>query len=106
VADRLAAGDIELDRTGHRVRRGGSELHLGPTEFRLLEFLMLSPGRVFSREQLLDGVWGHDVYIDERTVDVHVGRLRKALNGPRQADPIRTVRGSGYAFDETFSLEP
>ncbi len=63
------------------------------------------PGRVFSREQLLDGVWGHDVYIDERTVDVHVGRLRKALNAPRQADPIRTVRGSGYAFDETFSLE-
>jgi len=72
---------------------------------RVLEFLMLAPGRVFSREQLLDGVWGHDVYIDERTVDVHVGRLRKALNGPRQADPIRTVRGSGYAFDETFSLE-
>jgi two-component system phosphate regulon response regulator PhoB len=105
VADRLAAGDIELDRTGHRVRRAGEELHLGPTEFRLLEFLMLAPGRVFSREQLLDGVWGHDVYIDERTVDVHVGRLRKALNAPRQADPIRTVRGSGYAFDETFSLE-
>ncbi|MGX9979930.1 phosphate regulon transcriptional regulator PhoB [Methylobacterium fujisawaense] len=105
VSDRLAAGDLELDRTGHRVRRGGEELHLGPTEFRLLEFLMLAPGRVFSREQLLDGVWGHDVYIDERTVDVHVGRLRKALNGPRQADPIRTVRGSGYAFDETFSLE-
>ena len=99
VADRLAAGDIELDRTGHRVRRGGAELHLGPTEFRLLEFLMLSPGRVFSREQLLDGVWGHDVYIDERTVDVHVGRLRKALNRPRQSDPIRTVRGSGYLID-------
>jgi two-component system phosphate regulon response regulator PhoB len=97
--------DIALDVATHRVTRNGRPLHLGPTEFRLLEFLMLAPGRVFSREQLLDGVWGHDVYIDERTVDVHVGRLRKALNGPRQPDPIRTVRGSGYAFDETFSLE-
>jgi two-component system phosphate regulon response regulator PhoB len=64
---------------------------------------MQSPGRVFSREQLLDGVWGHDVYIDERTVDVHVGRLRKAINRPRKPDPIRTVRGSGYSFDETFA---
>ena len=63
---------------------------------------MLAPGRVFSREQLLDGVWGHDVYIDERTVDVHVGRLRKALNGPRQPDPIRTVRGAGYALNDLF----
>jgi len=102
VASLLVAGDIELDRLSHRIRRSGRELHLGPTEFKLLEFLMQSPGRVFSREQLLDGVWGHDVYIDERTVDVHVGRLRKALNRPRQADPIRTVRGSGYAFDEMF----
>ena len=83
-------------------RRGGRELHLGPTEFRLLEFLMQSPGRVFSREQLLDGVWGRDVYIDERTVDVHVGRLRKALNRGRESDPIRTVRGSGYSFDERY----
>ena len=104
VASLLSAGDIELDRMSHRIRRDGRELHLGPTEFKLLEFLMQSPGRVFSREQLLDGVWGHDVYIDERTVDVHVGRLRKALNRPRQPDPIRTVRGSGYAFDETFQL--
>ena len=103
VANLLTAGDIELDRETRRVRRGGRELHLGPTEFKLLEFLMQSPGRVFSREQLLNGVWGHDVYIDERTVDVHVGRLRKAVNRPRRPDPIRTVRGAGYAFDETFS---
>ena len=105
VATLLRAGDIELDRETHRVRRSGREIHLGPTEFRLLEFLMQSPGRVFSREQLLDGVWGHDVYIDERTVDVHVGRLRKALNKHRRAaDPIRTVRGVGYAFNEEFRL--
>lgn len=103
VATVLRAGDIELDRETRRVRRGGRELHLGPTEFKLLEFLMQSPGRVFTREQLLNGVWGHDVYIDERTVDVHVGRLRKALNRPRQPDPIRTVRGAGYSFDETFA---
>jgi two-component system phosphate regulon response regulator PhoB len=103
IANLLIAGDIELDRETHRVRRAGRELHLGPTEFKLLEFLMQSPGRVFSREQLLDGVWGHDVYIDERTVDVHVGRLRKAINRPRKPDPIRTVRGSGYSFDETFA---
>ena len=103
VANLLVAGDIELDRLSHRIRREGREIHLGPTEFKLLEFLMQSPGRVFSREQLLDGVWGHDVYIDERTVDVHVGRLRKALNRARQSDPIRTVRGSGYSFDEMFA---
>ena len=102
VARLLLAGDIELDRETRRVRREGRELHLGPTEFRLLEFLMRSPGRVFSREQLLDGVWGRDVYIDERTVDVHIGRLRKAINRPLGADPIRTVRGAGYSFDETF----
>jgi two-component system phosphate regulon response regulator PhoB len=105
VASLLAIGDIELDRTTRRVRRAGRELHLGPTEFRLLEFLMQSPGRVFSREQLLDQVWGRDVYIDERTVDVHIGRLRKSLNRPRQVDPLRTVRGAGYAFDETFARQ-
>jgi two-component system phosphate regulon response regulator PhoB len=99
----LKAGDIELDRGTRRVRRGGREVHLGPTEFRLLEFLMKSPGRVFAREQVLNGVWGHDVYVDERTVDVHVGRLRKALNRGRERDPIRTVRGSGYSFDEQFT---
>lgn len=105
MANVLTAGEIELDRETHRVRRDGKELHLGPTEFRLLEFLMQNPGRVYTREQLLDGVWGRDVYIDERTVDVHVGRLRKAINRPRQPDPIRTVRGAGYSFDETFSGE-
>jgi two-component system, OmpR family, phosphate regulon response regulator PhoB len=103
VADTLTAGDIALDQVTHRARRGGRDLPLGPTEFRLLAFLMRSPGRVFSREQLLDGVWGRDVYIDDRTVDVHVGRLRKAINAPGEADPIRTVRGSGYSLDETFT---
>jgi len=102
IATILNAGDIELNRDTHRVRRAGREIHLGPTEFRLLEFLMQSPGRVFTREQLLDGVWGRDVYVDERTVDVHVGRLRKAINRGRKADPIRTVRGAGYAFNEQF----
>jgi two-component system phosphate regulon response regulator PhoB len=100
----LKAGDLELDRTSHRVRRSGREVHLGPTEYRLLEYLMRHPGRVYSREQLLDGVWGNDVYVDERTVDVHVGRLRKAINRAPRADPIRTVRGAGYAFDERFSV--
>ncbi len=103
VSTVLKAGDLELDRETHRVRRAGREIHLGPTEYRLLEFLMQSPGRVYSREQLLDGVWGMDVYVDERTVDVHVGRLRKAINRTRDRDPIRTVRGSGYAFDDQFS---
>ncbi len=104
VSSMLRSGDIELDRETHRVRRNTKEIHLGPTEFRLLEFLMTSPGRVFSREQLLDGVWGHDVYVDERTVDVHVGRLRKALNKGKAKDPIRTVRGAGYAFNDQFTL--
>ena len=98
----LRAGDIALDRERRRVFRGEREVALGPTEFRLLEFLMQNPGRVYSRDQLLDGVWGRDIYIDERTVDVHVGRLRKALNRGRNPDPIRTVRGSGYSFDERF----
>ena len=99
IATHLKAGDLELDRASHRARRAGRELRLGPREFRLLEFLMQSPGRVFTREQLLDGVWGRDVYVDERTVDVHIGRLRKALNRGRQSDPIRTVRGAGYSFE-------
>jgi two-component system, OmpR family, phosphate regulon response regulator PhoB len=102
AATRLSAGDIEINRETRRVHRGGRELHLGPTEFRLLEFLMLRPGRVFSRAQLLDGVWGDTAEIDERTVDVHVGRLRKTLTRPGKSDPIRTVRGAGYAFDETY----
>ena len=103
VAAVLNAGDVELDRERRRAFRAGREVALGPTEFRLLEFFLQSPGRVYSREQLLDSVWGCDVYIDERTVDVHVGRLRKALNRGRQPDPIRTVRGSGYALDERFA---
>ena len=102
VATRLSVADLDLDRETRRVRRGGREIHLGPTEFRLLEYLMERPGRVFSRSQLLDGVWGQSVEIDERTVDVHVGRLRKALSRGRESDPIRTVRGAGYSFDETF----
>jgi two-component system, OmpR family, phosphate regulon response regulator PhoB len=102
VARLLRIGDIELDREKRRVSRGGRDIHLGPTEFRLLEHLMQSVGRVFSRDQLLDRVWGRDVYIDERTVDVHVGRLRRALNRGGAPDPIRTVRGGGYAFDERY----
>jgi two-component system, OmpR family, phosphate regulon response regulator PhoB len=102
VSNLLQAGDIELDRESHRVYRAGRELKLGPTEFRLLEFFLNAPGRVFSREQLLNGVWGRDIYVDERTVDVHVGRLRKAINRGRQRDPIRTVRGSGYSLDDKF----
>jgi two-component system phosphate regulon response regulator PhoB len=100
LADTLHVEDIALDREAHRATRNGRLLKLGPTEFRLLEYFMESPGRVFSRTQLLDGVWGHDCYVDERTVDVHVGRLRKAIIRGRESDPIRTVRGAGYAFGE------
>jgi two-component system phosphate regulon response regulator PhoB len=102
LADVLSFGDLEVDREKKRVSRGGRAIDLGPTEYRLLEFLMERPGRVFSREQLLDGVWGSEIYIDERTVDVHVGRLRKALNRGQETDPIRTVRGAGYALDDRF----
>jgi two-component system, OmpR family, phosphate regulon response regulator PhoB len=104
VASRLTFADLELERETRRVRRAGQELHLGPTEYRLLEFLMSNPGRVFTRAHLLDAVWGQDVYVDERTVDVHIGRLRKSIVKKGQADPIRTVRGSGYALDETFGV--
>ena len=97
--DRIRHGDIVIDRVAHRVRRGGREVHLGPTEFRLLDYLMQHPGRVFSREQLLDAVWGSDVYVEARTVDVHVGRLRTALNQETEMDPIRTVRSAGYSLD-------
>jgi two-component system phosphate regulon response regulator PhoB len=96
----LKVGDIVLDRESHRVYRKKSEIKLGPTEFRLLEFMMRHPGRVFSRGQLLDNVWGETIYIDERTVDVHVGRLRKAVNTGRLPDVIRTVRGAGYAISD------
>ncbi|MDQ8029602.1 MAG: phosphate regulon transcriptional regulator PhoB [Brevundimonas sp.] len=97
--DRINHGDIVIDRVAHRVRRAGLEIHLGPTEFRLLDHFMQHPGRVFSREQLLDAVWGSDVYVEARTVDVHVGRLRKALNVEGTVNPIRTVRSAGYSLD-------
>ncbi len=99
VADVITIADITLDRAAHRVVRHGRQVRLGPTEYRLLLVLMESAGRVLSRSQLLDGVWGRDAFIDGRTVDVHVGRLRKALIRGADADPIRTVRGTGYAFD-------
>ena len=97
--DRIRHGDIVIDRVAHRVKRGEREIHLGPSEFRLLDYFMQHPGRVFSREQLLDAVWGSDVYVETRTVDVHVGRLRKALNKEDESDPIRTVRSAGYSLD-------
>jgi len=100
IADVLTVGDVELDRSAYKVSRGPREVRLGPTEFRLLEFLMESPGRVYSRSQLLDSVWGQNVYVDERTVDVHIGRLRKALNRGKEQDPIRTVRGAGYSISD------
>jgi len=103
VEDVITVGEITIDRASHRVRRSLRDVHLGPTEYRLLDQLMQHPGRVFSREQLLDSVWGSDVYVEARTVDVHVGRLRKALNDPGEKDPIRTVRSAGYSFDETFA---
>jgi two-component system, OmpR family, phosphate regulon response regulator PhoB len=99
--DRLVFGDIIMDRVSHRVKRAERDVHLGPTEFRLLDYFMQHPGRVFSREQLLDAVWGSDIYVEARTVDVHVGRLRKALNEREENDPIRTVRSAGYALDKT-----
>lgn len=101
VADVLKFEDVELDRAAHRVRRGERDVRLGPTEFRLLEFMMESAGRVLSRAQLLDGVWGRDAFVDERTVDVHIGRLRKSLIRGREVDLIRTVRGSGYIFGDS-----
>ncbi len=100
IADEvLRYGDVMMDLAAHRVRRSGRDIHLGPTEFRLLRHFMQHPGRVFSREQLLDVVWGHDVYVEPRTVDVHIRRLRKALNDSDSADLIRTVRSAGYALD-------
>jgi len=98
VGQVLSFEDITLDAATHRVSRNGADLKLGPTEFRLLAMFMEHPGRVYSREQLLDRVWGRDVYVDTRTVDVHVGRLRKVLKRNGDEDPIRTVRGAGYAL--------
>lgn len=99
VDDKVTVGDIIVDRVTHRVMRGDKEIHLGPTEFRLLDHFIQHPGRVFSREQLLNAVWGSDVFVEVRTVDVHIGRLRKALNKYKQGDPVRTVRSAGYALD-------
>jgi two-component system phosphate regulon response regulator PhoB len=99
VEERLEYADLVLDRGRHRVTRGGKDVHLGPTEYRLLDFLMQRPGRVFSRERLLDAVWGANTYVEVRTVDVHVGRLRKALRQEGEPDLIRTVRSAGYALD-------
>ncbi len=98
LSDAVIVGDLEIDTKAHRVSRAGTDIHLGPTEFRLLEHFMRRPGQVFSREQLLDAIWGHDVYVEIRTVDVHIGRLRKALKMKDRKDPIRTVRSAGYAL--------
>jgi two-component system, OmpR family, phosphate regulon response regulator PhoB len=100
AVETLEYEDIMLDLAGHRVERAGRNIHLGPTEFRLLRHLMEHPGRVYSREQLLDAVWGRDIYVEARTVDVHIRRLRKALNEGDAADLIRTVRSAGYALDK------
>lgn len=100
VEERLEYADIVLDRGSRRVTRQGRNVHLGPTEFRLLDFLMQRPGRVFSRERLMDAVWGPNTYVELRTVDVHVGRLRKALRVGGAEDPIRTVRSAGYSLDQ------
>lgn len=96
--DKITIGDIQIDRATHSVTRAHKDIHLGPTEFRLLEYFAQHPGRVFSREQLLDGVWGSDVYVEARTVDVHIGRLRKALMSQGGNNPIRTVRSAGYSL--------
>jgi two-component system phosphate regulon response regulator PhoB len=95
----LTYRDLTMDQDAHRVSRAGRALHLGPTEYRLLEFFLQHPGRVFSREQLLDAVWGRDIHVEPRTVDVHIRRLRKAINAEHEVDLIRTVRSAGYALD-------
>lgn len=102
-SDQLIFENLVMDLTAHRVQRGQRKVHLGPTEFRLLRHLLQHPGRVFSREQLLDAVWGRDVYVELRTVDVHIRRLRKAINDGQEADLIRTVRSAGYALDRPGS---
>ena len=99
-ADSLDFADLTMDLVAHRIRRGERRIHLGPTEFRLLRHFLEHPGRVFSREQLLNSVWGHDVYVEPRTVDVHIRRLRKAINEPGEPDLIRTVRTAGYSLDQ------
>jgi len=102
----MSFADIKMDVAGHKVTRGGTEIHLSPTEFSLLRYFMEHPGRVFSREQLLDAVWGHDIYVELRTVDVHVRRLRKGLDHDgKQPDLVRTVRSAGYALEEAQAGE-
>jgi two-component system, OmpR family, phosphate regulon response regulator PhoB len=101
IAERLSVGNLHLDRLTQRVRRGDRDIRLGPTDFRLLEYLLEKPGQVFSRVQLLDLTWGRSADVDERTVDVHIGRLRKRLSKGKERDPIRTVRGAGYAIDDS-----
>jgi two-component system phosphate regulon response regulator PhoB len=101
MKEQLVFDDIVLDMNAHRVNRGGQYIHLGPTEFRLLQYFMERPGTVFSREELLNGVWGPDIYVEPRTVDVHIRRLRKALNAGGGSDVIRTVRAAGYALDNS-----
>ena len=102
AGETIEVGNMRLDPVAHRVERDGQELKLGPTEYRLLAFFMEHPRRVFSRAQLLDAVWGNGSEVEERTVDVHIRRLRKAIDSTDERDPIRTVRGSGYSFDESF----
>ncbi|HAD24260.1 MAG TPA: DNA-binding response regulator, partial [Alphaproteobacteria bacterium] len=101
--EKLDYNDVQMDLVEHRVTRNGEPIRLGPTEFRLLRFFLERPGRVFSREHLLDHVWGRDVYVESRTVDVHIRRLRKALNVHGDPDIIRTVRGAGYSLDVNAS---
>ena len=98
--DVVTFGDLSMDRVAHRVRRGQRDVHLGPTEYKLLDHLLQHPRRVFSRDQLLDAVWGSDASVDARTVDAHIMRLRKALTEEGEADPIRTVRSAGYSLDD------
>ena len=100
VDETLQFAEVAVDVAAHRVTRAGKPIHLGPTEFRLLLYLMRHPGRVFSREQLLDAVWGHDVYVEPRTDDVHIRRLRKAINADGAEDIVRTVRSAGYSRDQ------
>jgi len=99
AAEKLRAGDIVMDLATHRVHVGGAEVDLGPTEFRLLRHFLENPGRVYSRDAILDAVWGRDINVEDRTVDVHIGRLRKSLRAAAGTDPIRTVRGAGYSLD-------
>jgi len=99
TADELVAGDVIMDLAAHRVHMAGKEVELGPTEFRLLRHFLENPGRVYSRGQILDAVWGRDIHVEDRTVDVHIGRLRKALRTVAGRDPIRTIRGAGYSLE-------